>query len=1209
MVHIKKLEIFGFKSFGFRNTVVRFEPGLVSISGPNGSGKSNILNAIIFATCEDRAKAMGAERLRSLVHDLGSGGADSKMISGDDANGARSGRRRVHGGGPRMARSSIHFDNTDHKIPVPSNSVEITREMNENGESTYYINKKKTSRSNIMEILDVARAGREQLNIVRQGTITGISELAPDERRRSIEDMIGISSFDAQKEKAIKELDTADRRLEVALATMGQIKKQIDDLEEERNMKMRYDLINRDLKRYAAIDAANKLRKTVATRTSRQQDLESLRTRTEDLQGRREKVRSEMSSLEDEKSRVMQVANDYTRAQAELREQIQQTMQKHDEAANTIAISTKRLKHVESRLGEIQSEIETISVSQSFTQTNIRKIEASYAKVDSDRKSLDNELKQIDSERSGILEAQSKAAARRSEIDAIIKRLTDEMNASILQASKDQQHRDNCLQKINDESDKLEKKRGGLSDLESSARKLESVMGRNQVAISELRSERGRLETRLTATIESAREMESLFEKSNKAAVRNESKIKTVEGFMYEDYTVAKLRENASDLGIEGLVYEMFSWDHEYERSVMAAGSDWIKAVVVKDFATLFDVAEAAKLRRLRKFRIIPLEAVEDLGAAAAPPLPKGVDTMGMLSDYVQCDRRYVPLKTFMFGGIVLAKTRAAAVAASRQGYRVVTLSGEYFEAQVRTAIIDIDSKISRLASLISMSSDVDDLFKSLALLKKYLDKKKQTIRDLKDSVDLHSRQISELEGLTASADTNLQYVRSQLDSKRKAAGLIPKTISDLQSAATDAVSAIAEGQSRAESARKKIKLITAEYEAVDQSHMETRLLESNKKKMVLEAKHTEIMRQFHRISSDLSDLRVSYSELKSKRTTFVREAEELKVEHPDLVRRMVDARQVESTESQNMVRLRQKEQDLLPTSGSPIDMVAKCDDRIRVLISQERSLTKEINSAERSSDSAKRDLEDLAVSEAKLRHTAAGLRPDDVDTSFDVTSAMHELEAELESISELNAKAPENYLLVTSGYRSMSVRKNSLEEERNSIVLFIEGIEKDKRQTFLDAFDQVDGEIRKIFNQMTGGDAWLELQNEDDIFESGISYLVQFPDKPKRESTSISGGEKTLAAVVFILALQKLQPSSFYLFDEVDAHLDAPNAEKLSNILVERSRESQFIMVSLKDSVVDRATLVHGVFPRNGVSQVVTYKDKRARQAKAVPSEKRAKQ
>ena len=193
-----------------------------------------------------------------------------------------------------------------------------------------------------------------------------------------------------------------------------------------------------------------------------------------------------------------------------------------------------------------------------------------------------------------------------------------------------------------------------------------------------------------------------------------------------------------------------------------------------------------------------------------------------------------------------------------------------------------------------------------------------------------------------------------------------------------------------------------------------------------------------------------------------------------------------------------------------------------------------------------------------------------------------------------INRRAAEQYKELSTGYRSMSTRKNELEEERNSIVRFIEEIDKDKRQTFLDAFDKVDKEIREIFTKMTGGNAWLELQNEDDIFHSGLSYLIQFQNKPKRESTSISGGEKTLAAVVFVLALQRLKPSPFYLFDEVDAHLDAPNSEKLARIIEERSKGSQFLMVSLKDSVVQKAKLIYGVYPKNGVSHIVTYKDKR---------------
>ena len=137
----------------------------------------------------------------------------------------------------------------------------------------------------------------------------------------------------------------------------------------------------------------------------------------------------------------------------------------------------------------------------------------------------------------------------------------------------------------------------------------------------------------------------------------------------------------------------------------------------------------------------------------------------------------------------------------------------------------------------------------------------------------------------------------------------------------------------------------------------------------------------------------------------------------------------------------------------------------------------------------------------------------------------------------------------------------------------------------------KVNEDIQGMFSKIIGGSAWLEIENEADIFGSGVRLLVQFPGKPKRESTSLSGGEKTMAATVFLLALQTIKPSPFYLMDEVDAHLDGQNTERLSTILFERAKNSQIIMVSLKDSLISKVNQVFGVYPKNGISQLVRYK------------------
>jgi chromosome segregation protein len=338
----------------------------------------------------------------------------------------------------------------------------------------------------------------------------------------------------------------------------------------------------------------------------------------------------------------------------------------------------------------------------------------------------------------------------------------------------------------------------------------------------------------------------------------------------------------------------------------------------------------------------------------------------------------------------------------------------------------------------------------------------------------------------------------------------------------------------------------------------------------------------------------------RSKSKNLHDESSSLVIQRQELENKIKSLEHEKGSKQEVLEKLREKEQELISTSGTSIGQIKEYDDKLKTLSDKNQVLNKEVSSLERQSDSLNRDLLDLVETETGLQKLLQTFGFNANMETFDVEPIVHGLSAELNTLNALNAKAPETYLEISYGYRSMSTRKNSLEEERNSIVKFIEGIEKDKRQTFLDAFDLVDKEIRLIFNKMTGGNAWLELQNEDDIFNSGISYLIQFRNKPKRESTSISGGEKTLAAIVFVLALQKLKPSPFYLFDEVDAHLDAPNAEKLSCILEERSKESQFILVSLKDSVVNKAKLIYGVYPKNGVSYVVTYKDKRMPSVKA---------
>ncbi len=1167
MVHVKKVEIFGFKSFGFKNTTVQFEPGLISISGPNGSGKSNILDAILFAMGENKPKVLRVDKLRSLVHDV-------------------EGTRH----GTKMARSSVHFDNSDRKIPVDSDIVEITREMDANGENTYYLNKKKTNRSNILDLLDMANAGLGQLNAVQQGTVTRISEFTSEEKRKTIEDLIGLSYFDDKKVESVKQLDEADRRLEIALAKMGEIKKRIDELEEERNQKLRHDILERELNRYKAIDTANKMKVITDKKVSKKTTLHTLTAEMTKFDEERTLLRTDIESLEIEKSKLMGEANSYNQTKSALDAEIAAAMEQYEIHNSAISASRKRIERIIARIPELKMELNSIDDARNNINTKIQKIKESIMETNEKKNNIGKELELVDFQRQKVLTEQSEVAVKKSEIDKKIQTLTVQLNDAKLKFSKKQHEQEQSKKIIKTNSFKLIKIESAIEELNTAKSQLESLMKNNYASIAELKSRIKKYQIKKSNLITDMDEWAQIIEKSDQQATRYESKIKTVKGFMHEDYTVAKLKEDAENLGIVGLVYEMISWDKKYDRSVLAVSSDWIKAIVVNDFATLLGIAEVARIKKLPKLKIIPLDSIPKFNLT----IPKEPGVLGVLSDNVRCNSAYSALKTFLFGNVVLTETRESAYNLSQSGYKAVTISGEFFEAKGGTVIIDNNSKISKLTKLISLSNDIDGLFKSISLVKKVMLSKKQEIKKLDHAIQSNIDRLSLSEQSLSSATENYSNLKSRISSTLIMKEQLVKRISNLTIRNNMIQSEISASESHIDSLDDRISIVEENYASGEQSRIASELQRINLKKTEIEKLHTTIMNEYRDKESQLTTMETQDNREKSQFNRLHEEEDFLKLEQQELETTIRELEIQKESKNEILVQLREKEQELISTSGSSIGYIKEFDDKLKVLSEKDKELTKQINATERQTDSLNRDLHDLLGTETKLQQLLTAFGFDKDMETFDVEFVVHGLAAELSSLNALNAKSPETYLEVSYGYRSMSARKNSLEAERNSIVKFIEDIEKDKRQTFLDAFDTVDKEIRLIFNKMTNGNAWLELQNEDDIFNSGISYLIQFPNKPKRESTSISGGEKTLAAIVFVLALQKLKPSPFYLFDEVDAHLDAPNSERLAKILEERSKESQFIMVSLKDSVIRKAKLIYGVFPKNGVSHVVTYKDKR---------------
>jgi chromosome segregation protein len=200
----------------------------------------------------------------------------------------------------------------------------------------------------------------------------------------------------------------------------------------------------------------------------------------------------------------------------------------------------------------------------------------------------------------------------------------------------------------------------------------------------------------------------------------------------------------------------------------------------------------------------------------------------------------------------------------------------------------------------------------------------------------------------------------------------------------------------------------------------------------------------------------------------------------------------------------------------------------------------------------------------------------------------LHEVERRLGELGPVNLRAPEEYDAFLSEFQLWKERVEQLGREKEEIERFIGEVERRKREKFFATMEAVSISLSQLFQRLFGGgEAGLKLAEEGNI-DSGLLVHARPPGKEPRLLDALSGGEKTLVAIAFILALATGRPTPFYLLDEVDAALDLANSERLAGLLREFARESQVIVISHNEEVVRYADRVYGVTIRDGASEVV---------------------
>jgi chromosome segregation protein len=1170
LVYIKKIELRNFKTFG-RKSSLTFDRGFTIITGPNGAGKSNIVDSVKFALGELSLKELRGATFSDLI-----------FKSSPESS-------------PKSAYVSIQFDNTDRRIPVDSDSVTISREFYRGGEGVCRLNGKRISRKQLTDILSSAGIHLAGYNIVPQHAVTRLAEVTPEERRKIIEDIVGIAVYEEKKAEAQAQLQQADLNIRVASARVDEVKSRVEALERERNDFLRYSFLKGEINRLKAKLLSDKIRQlneeieAVKAEIRRKLfEIESIKKRREELLTIRNQIESDRRMFEEEivdkgGSELFNVE----RMMSDVNAQIASLKTEMEFGKANLNTLTKRRDELISRIKQLNKNIKDIKVDLQRLKT--RREKALKALIEKEKAHLElseriKGMRKSSGENAGRIEYIEK------EMDGLMKQLV-KLNVQSKSSSI-----------------KLSLLASRMKTLEAKRFKLQSLIGNVENRLKELSKLRMEEQRNLEEIEKRIFEYEALKEirekeiteakevarKARISVVEFKSQRSLAETLAAEEKALAKIEEmgRAGAIpGIYGRLEDLIKFDENYRKAVEVASAGWMKALVVKDIETAITCIESLKRTKLGMIKIIPLENVASIKPKAK--YTEAPEVIGCLADLILCDERLKPAVNFVFGDVVLARSQRAAFLSALEGVRAVVTTGDLYElgGGMKSGYYREPLNIE---ALIPKTSDLENLDKTVQSLELLIERRLADINrlnseivKLKESRIASQNMIEALKKEIRDADISLSKFKRTLTTINRRLNSLNKSVEKERESLSSTLTQRNEIQRKLieferEKNSLKIKMNLSKLTKVESEHS------------LLTEELNELKRQNIELDNKISTLESSHAALSSTLDQAIVQLKDSKNQIEKLTRDVEQARLKLNEANERLAELETKRNSLSKTLTSVRDRRSEFESELEKL---ERQLGEVFNKyeslnaiiAQLNTEVREKEMQ-LSFLLAELKETGHSepieTRPEEVKK---IEFTLNLLERELNNIGAVNQLAVQQYEDVKNNYKQLSVRINELEREKLSIVNFINELERKKHEAFMEAFNKVNEAFEQTFSKLTnGGSGRLILENPEDPFKGGIDLSLKFPGKPETIISSASGGEKSVATVSFILALQTVHPMPFYIFDEIDAHLDDVNAQRLADLLKERSKGSQFIVISLKDAIISRAERVYGIFVQEGTSQTV---------------------
>ena len=1176
-MYIKELVLDNFKSFG-RKTRIPFYQDFTTVTGPNGSGKSNVIDAVLFALGLARTSGIRAEKLTDLIYNPGH--QEGESFQGD-----------------REASVEVILDNSDRTLSRGQvvnaagtekigdvDEIVIRRrvkETEENYYSYYYINDRSVNLSDIQDLLAQAGVAPEGYNVVMQGDVTEIINMTPRARREIIDEIAGVAEFDAKKADAFEELEVVEERIDEAQLRIDEKVERLEQLEDERETALRYQELREQRETYESYRKAAELEDRRAELAAVEADIAEAETRLAERETTLDERQREVTELEsdlealnaeierkgeDEQLELKREIEEIKGDIARLEEAIEGQRERIEAAENDRRQALVTIDGKQETIDDLETEIRELKVEKSSVAAEIQDTESELAAVESRIDEVGQQFEQVKDRlqaRKADLEA---AKAEKNELQREQDRLIDE-------ARRRENEERETREQVETARERIPEIEADIEDLEHELQKARENRETIAGVVDDLRGEKRETQERLD-------ELEDELNAAQQEYAELEAKAGQNGDSSYGRAVTAVL--NAGIDGVHGAVAQLGSVPDRYATACETAAGGRLANVVVDDDGVGQRCIDYLKSRNAGRATFLPMTEMRQRSPSGAPS-HGGV--VGFAYNLVEFDEQYAGVFSYVLGDTLVVEDIETARELMGQ-YRLVTLAGDLVE---KSGAMTGGSKSGSRYSFAGSQGQLD----RVAARIEELEDRRQSVRE-------------ELRGIE-------QRLEDARDRETDTAEQVREIEADIEARERD----IEETTERIEQLQADLEEIAGEREAVsaEMDELEAALADKNETIAGIEADIEDLEAEVEdselpELTATAESLREDIDDLEDRKTDLDTELSELDLQREYAQEAIEELREEIETAEHQKQEAEQRIEELETDIGERETALAEKEAAVEELESElvelkdeREGLREAVREAQKRRNEARERVKEVESELGELRDERERLEweitelesavgeydPEQIPDHETVEQELDRLEGEMKALEPVNMLAIEEYDRVQADLEELREQRETLVEEADGIRERIETYEARKKETFMDSYEAIDGQFQAIFERLSDGSGRLHLEDTENPFEGGLTMKAQPGDKPIQRLDAMSGGEKSLTALAFIFAIQQHNPAPFYALDEVDAFLDAANADLVGELVDELSENAQFVVVSHRSAMLDRAERAIGVMMQDDNVSAVT--------------------